>query len=716
MAIGDQLNPINNGLTITGSDNGELILGSLGNDSIDAKDGNDIVLGLLGNDNVSGGLGDDNLFGGKGDDTLVANKGDDFVFGGKGDDELIWNNGDGSDLMHGGEGYDHVQVNFDTDLVDDDLQNKDVAEFSTTPQGVQFARVEVNDQTVNGLFQLDIRETEVLETNFGDGDDAALILDNLLAKIKLELDGGDGKDLLDFSKASAAVVVDLEADTAGTAHVENFENVIGSEFDDVISGDKGHNVISGLGGDDTLKGDKGDDVLVANKGDDRVFGAKGDDKLIWNNGDGSDLMHGGVGYDLLQVNFDTDLVNDDLQNKDVAEFSVTPLGVQFARVELNDQTAAGLFELDVRKTEVLETNFGDGDDAARILDNLLAKIKLDLDGGDGKDLLDFSKASAAVEVDLESGTAGTAHVENFENMIGSEFDDVIVGNESDNVISGLGGEDILKGREGDDSLVANKGDDRVFGGKGDDELIWNNGDGSDLMHGGVGYDRLQVNFDTDLVDDDLQNKDVAEFSVTPLGVEFARVELNDQTAAGLFQLDVRKTEVLETNFGDGDDAALILDNVLDKIKLELDGGDGKDLLDFSGASAGVDVDLAAGTAGTAHVENFEDVTGSEFDDVIVGDEGDNTIRGGVGNDGLTGGAGEDIFVFFQDDVGVDIIFDFEFGVDQLQFVTNEDLTAAEVVDKLAQNGSDVELELNGKLISIENALVGDFDTDDFMIV
>ncbi|MEO1191608.1 MAG: iron-regulated protein frpC [Pseudomonadota bacterium] len=485
--------------------------------------------------------------------------------------------------------------------------------------------------------------------------------------------------------------------------------------DDFVLGLFGDDLLSGGFGEDVLFGGEGDDFLVGNKGDDALFGGKGDDALIWNNGDGSDLMNGGEGHDRVQVNFDTDLVNDDLQNKDVAEFSATPTGVLFSGVEVNDQTEFGLFELDIRKAEVLETNFGDGEDAAVILGNLLEKIRLELDGGGDTDLLDVSQAAAAVEVDLQAGTAGSAQVENFENVIGSEFGETINGDKGENLLSGLGGEDTLRGRLGDDALVGNKGEDRMFGGGGDDLLVWNNGDGSDLMSGGRGDDRAQVNFDTDLVNDDLQNKDVAEISTTPEGVLFARVEVNDQTEFGLFELDIRKTEVLETNFGDGEDAAVILGDLLETIRLELDGGDDRDLLDFSQAAAAVQVDLDAGTAGTSTVVNFEDVTGSAFNDVILGDASANRIRGGDGEDILAGGAGEDDFVFFQDDVGTKVILDFEVGVDRLVFVTDRDLTAGDIVDQMTQQGSDVELEISGKLITIDNALVEDFGSDDFLI-
>ncbi|MEM8693307.1 MAG: iron-regulated protein frpC, partial [Pseudomonadota bacterium] len=230
---------------IHGTDKNDLIIGSFGDDEVSAKGGNDLVFGLFGDDKLAGGLGEDTMLGGSGedtveggdgedyldggsgDDTIVGNKGNDQMFGGNGDDLLVWNNGDGSDLMDGGKGYDVQQVNFDTDLVDDDLQNDDVAEFSVTEEGIQFARIEVNGQTERGLFQLDIRNTEAQETNFGGGKDKAVITGDVLNEIKLDLDGGDGVDTLDLSQAAEAVKVNLKKGTLDDSHIENFENVIG---------------------------------------------------------------------------------------------------------------------------------------------------------------------------------------------------------------------------------------------------------------------------------------------------------------------------------------------------------------------------------------------------------------------------------------------------------------------------------------------------------
>ena len=501
------------------------------------------------------------------------------------------------------------------------------------------------------------------------------------------------------------------------------DDINAKDGDDIVLGLFGDDKISGGNGEDQLFGGFGNDIVVGNKGNDAMFGGHGYDQLVWNNGDGSDLMDGGKGYDIQQVNFDTDLVNDDLQNDDVVEFSVTEEGIQFARIEVNGQSEAGLFQLDIRNTELQETNFGGGEDTAMITGDVLNKIKLDLDGGDGVDTLDLSQAAAAGKVNLAKGQMNGSHIENFENVIGTAFDDKIDGNNAANILSGQNGKDRIAGGGGNDIVIGNKGNDAMFGGGGNDLLVWNNGDGSDLMDGGSGYDIQQVNFDTDLINTDLQNDDVAEFSVTDEGIQFARIEVNGQSEAGLFQLDIRNTELQETNFGGGEDTAIISGDVLNKIKLDLDGGDGVDTLDFSGTSGPISVDLVTGAiendngAGQdATAVNFENVTGTDSNDLIFGNDQNNVIRGGAGNDLMTGGKGADTFVFFEEDAGVDLILDFEFGVDQIQFFTTDPaVTTENLMGNMTQVGDDVELALDNKVITFEDSSITDFSADDFLI-
>ncbi|MEM7213883.1 MAG: calcium-binding protein, partial [Pseudomonadota bacterium] len=476
--------PCSLGIFTNGDADDETITGGSAFDEIDGGDGNDLI---------SGGGDIDSLKGGEGDDTLVGNKGNDTLLGQAGDDLMVWNNGDGSDLMDGGEGDDRVQVNFNTDLVNDNLDNRDFAEFSVTDEGVQFARVELNGQTENGLFELDIRYTETVETNFGDGDDRAFIVGDVLNEIAVDLDGGAGVDVLDLINATPGIEANLNGQSSGSLTVVNFEDVIGSSGDDtitgndeanVLQGEDGNDHISGLGDTDEIDGGIGDDTLVGGKGDDVVTGGTGNDLLVWNNGDGSDFMDGGAGDDRVQVNFNTDLVNDNLDNKDVAAFTTSEFfDVQFARVGLNDQAVNGLFQLDIVNTETLETNFGDGDDTAQISVDVLDQIALDLDGGAGVDLLDFSDASQQLEVNLASGAIGSAEFENFENVTGGAFADQITGDAADNVLSG---------GAGDDSFVASLGSDTVFGGTGEDSAVFS-GDFADFNVFSSGGDDITVN-------------------------------------------------------------------------------------------------------------------------------------------------------------------------------------------------------------------------------
>ncbi|MEL7139341.1 MAG: calcium-binding protein, partial [Pseudomonadota bacterium] len=655
--------------------------------------------------NTVSGLGGNDFIQGRGrSDILIGGKGDDEVFGRNGDDLLVWNNGDGSDLLDGGNGDDRVQINFNTDLVNDDLQNDDVATFEDGPNGVEFARTEVNGQSQFGLFQLDIRDTETVETNFGGGDDTAVLIGSVLEESRLELDGGDGFDVLDLSQLDEGVEVDVENGTVGNLSFKNFEKIIGTDFDDIILADDAvedveggdgidtvdfsdvsegltirqpaeielaaelavtaaaaeperrvvvidnvenivgtefadsivadasSNTISGLGGNDFIQGRGRSDTLIGGKGDDEVFGGNGDDLLVWNNGDGSDLLDGGNGTDRVQVNFNTDLVNDDLQNDDTARIEDSAEGVAFARTELNGQTERGLFQLDIRNSEVLETNFGGGDDTAEIAGDILPPVvavvieeieavaalepialipegsfALELDGGAGTDTLDFSDLANGVFVDLEEDRANGATVVNFENVVGTDFNDVITGDDGDNTIFVSLGNDALDG-----------------------------GDGSDTV----------------------------DFSKLDEGIEFS---LEDQVSG-------ESEEILA-------------------IEIE-----------------------AAGPVGGTTFENFENVTGTDFNDVITGDDGDNVIRGGKGNDILESGEGADTFLFFEGDTGTDVLVDFEVGVDTLQFATTQDLDPQGLLGLLEQAGDDVELAFGGRTIVIENSEVSDFSADDFSVI
>jgi Ca2+-binding RTX toxin-like protein len=77
------------------------------------------------------------------------------------------------------------------------------------------------------------------------------------------LDGGVGVDSVNYSNATAAVTVNLSTNSAtgggGSDTLFNFENVIGSNFNDTLIGSSANNTLTGAGGKDALTGGLGSD-------------------------------------------------------------------------------------------------------------------------------------------------------------------------------------------------------------------------------------------------------------------------------------------------------------------------------------------------------------------------------------------------------------------------------------------------------------------------
>ena len=331
------------GGSFSGSSRRDIVFGSTGGDLIEGLDGNDILFGRRGDDRIDGGKGRDLLFGGRGDDTLsggddrdlmfggsdndliMGDRGDDLLFGGSGDDTFVWNNGDGSDRVFGGRGYDRQVVN-GADGDGDDFT------ISNSGSRVEFARTNL------GQFELDLFRIETLEVNGQGGDDTFQIGATVLDRIALELDGGadaaddapavSGADIatgdtIDLSHLKTGVRVDLDENNQGVLQddvivdgvnisdltrvglsefgnvqidgeividqLNDFENVIGTDFNDTIFGNAQNNVL--LGGE-------GDDALHPFGGEDYINGGGGTDVLLLNgfaNGQFVDMTAGVAG-------------------------------------------------------------------------------------------------------------------------------------------------------------------------------------------------------------------------------------------------------------------------------------------------------------------------------------------------------------------------------------------------------------------------------------
>ncbi|OHW38314.1 hypothetical protein BHC62_24450 [Pseudomonas sp. 06C 126] len=111
------------------------------------------------------------------------------------------------------------------------------------------------------------------------------------------LDGGAGIDTVSYANATSGVTVNLGTvggqitGGAGTDTLTALENLIGSNFNDFLTGNGSNNLISGGLGNDTLKGEGGDDILIGGPGNNTLTGGAGADTFQY--------LTGGSGHDVI---------------------------------------------------------------------------------------------------------------------------------------------------------------------------------------------------------------------------------------------------------------------------------------------------------------------------------------------------------------------------------------------------------------------------------
>lgn len=124
--------------------------------------------------------------------------------------------------------------------------------------------------------------------NGGPGDDALV--------------GGPGTDTGDYSGAPGSVDANLTTGAAtgvgaSTDGLFTLENLIGSAFDDILTGDGGPNNLKGKGGNDKMNGRGGNDFLKGARGNDKGRGSGGNDTV--KGGHDRDNLKGGTGNDTI---------------------------------------------------------------------------------------------------------------------------------------------------------------------------------------------------------------------------------------------------------------------------------------------------------------------------------------------------------------------------------------------------------------------------------
>ena len=428
-------------------------------------------------------------------DLLVGNDGYDDLRGGAGDDTL-----------DGGAGKDYAVYGSDPAGVTVDLAN------GTATDGYGDTDTLIDVERVSGSQYADQITGDAADNVFrGKGGDDII-------------DGGDGVDQLRMDRAPEGVEADLSAGTVtvdgygGSDTISNIENVRGSEFDDIISGDNEVNVLDGRDGDDLLSGGAGDDTLDGGSGQDTAD-YSGDTAGITVTLANNSVVDGYGDTDTL---IDIERImgsefNDSLTGSDGDDYLEGGGGNDAIDGGLGDDVLIGGDGADT-------VDAGDGDDTIKYVGG--ADI---IDGDAGNDEVSFDLVAANnVVLDLSNNTAtvGTDQISisDVENVVGTAQADNILGDEMSNRIIGGDGGDAINGAAGNDWLFGSAGADLIDGGAGNDILSgggygqltetaqgsgdwefvpggdWSSVvDGDDLLEGGLGDDTFIASFGDDQI-------------------------------------------------------------------------------------------------------------------------------------------------------------------------------------------------------------------------
>jgi len=465
-------------------------------------------------------------------------------------------------------------------------------------------------------------------------------------------------------------------------------NVFATGYDDTITSSDDVNVgnyIDGGEGNDVLAGGGGHDVLVGGKGNDRLSGGRDNDLLI--GGEGADLLDGGTGDDTADYSDSGDGVTVDLgagtgKGGDAEGDTLKDVEnvIGSGRDDVLIGNDAGNLLIGGAGNDVLQGGRGDdmldgGDGNDHLTggdgdDHLAGGEGADIiDGGEGHDTVSYSDASEGVVIDLISGVVRGGEADgdvlrSIENVTGSDHDDVIAGDDhaAGNIVFGGGGNDQLFGRGGDDHLEGGAGADLIDGGEGNDTAIYlgstggvaidlaagsasggdaegdvlrgienvTGGDQADTLRGDAGSNFLIGNGGNDLI----EGRDGNDLVSGGDGDDVLDGGNGDDIMSGGRGVD-------RLLGGAGDD---ILDGGAGADVI--DGGEGEDWASYAGSTAGVQVDLAAGTTAGGDaagdvLTGIEHLIGSGHNDALRGDAGRNFLSGGAGNDLLEGRAGDD---------------------------------------------------------------------------
>ncbi len=647
------------------------LTGGAGNDYLEGNTGANRLIGGAGNDTLVSGGGADTLDGGAGVDTasfaglaavnvvldangngrgITANENVTLLsiesLIGTGHDDTFQvaampseSNGVKSGMIHGGAGNDTLIYN-----VTDNLN------------------VDLVSGTVNGINNI-LDSIENITT--GSGNDT-IVATNDANKI----DGGAGNNTVDFNYATTGVsvnIIDPTVETlisggSGADILRNIQNISGSASgNDTITVGNFNSTIDARNGNNTITAG-----TTASTSSYNITAGTGDDIIVVN-GTGTNVIDAGDGNNRVNAGNGNNTIT-------------TGNG--------NDTIVSG--------TGLSNITAGNGTNSITI-----GNANSTVVGGTGSDTVTYN-LSTNVYANIDTGFAGTSlgtaqanRLVDIDHLTGGSGNDTLIGNNGDNILRGGAGNDSIYGGGGNDTIYGGDGDDIIDGGTGNNIIY--GGNGADIINGGsttgnntaVYTSSVLVSLTADLArttklanandtngdvlgSGTIVNGGIAgrytggneNSSTEAYGDKLTNIQnLTVEGSGASYLIGNNQANILTG--GSGNDTLEGIGNAIGLGGDTLNGGSGTDTVTYIHATAGVKASLgatgltgdaltasnAAGiTANRGTITGFEtdtfnsieNLTGTQFADVLVANNSGSTLRGGAGNDTLIGGAGNDV--------------------------------------------------------------------------
>ena len=693
-ATGDVLSNFEN---LTGSAFDDVLTGNDSDNYITAGAGNDMLEGGAGADTLDGSAGGSNIAAYTGSDEAVhINLADGTISGGHaaGDiyinihnvtgsshDDLLTGNdnnnrlggGAGADTLRGGAGFDTLEGGAGADILDGGSGDYDYASYASSDEGVTVNLENgtnsgghasgdelSNIENLTGSAHADRLTGDENGNNIhgGAGND---ILDGGAGGDRL--DGDEGADTVTYHRSSQAVSVNLltgqvSGGFAAYDHLLNIENLIGTDYNDSLTGNAERNTFEGGAGSDILNGGDGEDMLIYISSDEGVTVDLQNNTVSGGHADGDVISH--------FEHVTGSAHNDSLTGNGEDNFLKGGAGADF--LDGGDGTDTTSYtDSDAAIFAYLDGTIGSGGhaegDVLRNIENITGSAFDDvlganetgnrIDGHGGINTVSYASSDAAINIHLGNETASGGYaagdqLRNINNIIGSAHNDSLTGDGTENTLDGGAGNDTIKGWGGNDTLIGGAGDDNLDGDSGDDILM-----------GGAGADRL---------DGDSGN-DTVSYAGSNSGVN---IHLSNRTASGgdatgdeLISIEnIIGSSSRDYITGDSQDNRIEGGAGNDTIKGAagadfINGGSGNDAASYTGSGSAVNIDLGADTASGGHatgdvLDNIENLIGSDHGDDLRGNSGSNILDGGKGGDDLDGGSGTDTVTYIRSNAAVNV--------------------------------------------------------------